>query len=99
MNIFSIQNSTLGIDDYGSTIDSLLNKKTTKYDLYTYDPIYTRKYSNHFIDLKKWLPEDHLKLYSSGDARKICVYDDQWVGLVKFYYIKNKNNNNNNNIK
>eukprot|EP00833_Pecoramyces_ruminatium_P017622 jgi/Orpsp1_1/1191654/evm.model.d7180000087585.1 len=82
--LFSEKNTSIGRDQYDSTIDLYLKKKTKKFDLYIFDPIYTKRYSSHFIDLNKWLPKEHLDLYSSGEAKKICVYNNKWVGLPFF---------------
>ena len=83
MHLFSEKNMTLGQDDFASSIDLLLNRKSIKYDMYTYDICHTKRYSYHFIDLKKWMPEEHLNLYLSGEGSKICTYNNKWVGMVK----------------
>ena len=79
--LFSIENTTKEWDSFDSAMHLLLQQKKTKYDMFIYDPLYTRRYSPHLVNLKSVLPEDHLKMYS-GDAEKIGAYKDKWVGLV-----------------
>jgi len=78
--LFSIENSTNGWDSYDSSMDLLLSKKSTKYDVIIYDPVYTRRYSPYFVDLTDYLSPLHLKKYSS-DSEKLGKYNDKWVGL------------------
>jgi len=84
MEFFSEKNSTRNRNDHSSTIDSLLSRKSTKYDIYIFDPIYLKKLSSHFLDLKQHLPEEYIDSYSLKDIWKICVYEDKWVGLPLF---------------
>ncbi|ORX79188.1 periplasmic binding protein-like II, partial [Anaeromyces robustus] len=51
--VFTYSNSTSLIKDYGSSIESLMNKKSVKYDIYMFDSIYTNKYSPFLLDLGK----------------------------------------------
>ena len=80
--LFSIENSTREWDSFDSAMHLLLQQQKTKYDMFIYDPLYTRRYSPHLVDLKNVIPDEHLKMYS-GDAEKLCVYNDKWVGLVR----------------
>eukprot|EP00833_Pecoramyces_ruminatium_P005518 jgi/Orpsp1_1/1179550/evm.model.c7180000069828.1 len=43
--------------------------------------MYSPRYSYYLINLKDWLPKEHLELYSSGIASQTCVYKNKWVGL------------------
>eukprot|EP00833_Pecoramyces_ruminatium_P012208 jgi/Orpsp1_1/1186240/evm.model.d7180000049123.1 len=88
MTLFSDKNSTSGTDTYSSTVDAYLRKKSKVYDMYVYDPIFTRVYSSHFIDLKEWLNKDILKLFMDGDASKISTYKGKWVSLPVFIKYK-----------
>jgi len=49
--------------------------------------MYSTRYSPYFVDLRKWLPQNHIDLYSSGLASQTCKYNDKWVGLVTNNYI------------
>jgi len=81
LNLLTYENSTLKVGDYESSLEATLKKKSTKYDIIFYDRIFTHKFGPYLVDLKKYLPEDHFKLYESGIASKTCVYDKKWVGL------------------
>ncbi|ORX46582.1 periplasmic binding protein-like II [Piromyces finnis] len=78
---FSKKNTTLGLTGYDSTIDDLIQQKSTEYDMYYFDPVNIKKYSTHFADLTHLLPKDHLNMYSSNNIDQICKYNNQWVGL------------------
>jgi len=51
-------NSSYDVNDYGAMINSLLYKRSTKYDIFIYFDIFNEVYAPHFIDLKKHL-DDH----------------------------------------
>ena len=86
LNLITAANSTVLINDYGSTIESILSRKLDKYDVYFYDNIYTKRFGKHFIDLKKKLPKEHMDEYASGIGSKICISDGKWVSLVCIMY-------------
>eukprot|EP00833_Pecoramyces_ruminatium_P004949 jgi/Orpsp1_1/1178981/evm.model.c7180000067457.3 len=79
--LYTSHNSTLFVGDYAMTIESILSKGLEKYDIYLYDNMYTSRFSPYFIDLKEWLPESHLFMYSSGIASQSCTYKEKWFGL------------------
>eukprot|EP00833_Pecoramyces_ruminatium_P001588 jgi/Orpsp1_1/1175620/evm.model.c7180000054566.1 len=81
VEVFTTDNTTLAALGYESTIDYLLEKHSKKYDIIYYDVMYSPKYSPYFIDLSQYLSEDHIKMYSSGVAPDLCVYNGKWVGL------------------
>jgi len=91
MILFSDQNITYELQEYGSTIDSLLLRKSKKHDIYCFDPLYTIKYSPNLLDLGNELPKEHIDLYSSSDAKKVGVYNNKWVGLVRLKHKIKKN--------
>ncbi|OUM58222.1 hypothetical protein PIROE2DRAFT_16565 [Piromyces sp. E2] len=80
MILFSEKNTTAERDSYLSTNDVLLRKKSPDYALYVYDPLYTRRFEPHFVDLKEKLGEEYLDSFSF-DASQISIYEDQWVSL------------------
>lgn len=85
----SNNNSSMNVDDYGSSIEHLLKKHSKKYDIYFYDNMYSPRYSPYFINLKDYLSRDHLSMYSSGIASQSCVFNGKWVGLVSYIFIFN----------
>jgi len=94
LQLFNGQNTSLNEEFYSSTIGSIVTNKKTKYDVIIYDPLFTRRYSPYFIDLKRYLPKEHMELYTSSDeAIQSGYYNGKWIGLVR------ENNNNNNNKK
>ncbi|OUM66703.1 hypothetical protein PIROE2DRAFT_6018 [Piromyces sp. E2] len=78
--LFSIENSTRDWDSFDSAMYLLLQQKKQKYDMIIYDPLFTRRYSPHLVNLKDYISEDHLNMYL-GDSEKIGVYNNKWVGL------------------
>ena len=82
LNLYSVNNSTKYGKDYGSTIEFMLNRGSTKYNIIFYDNMYSPRFSSYFIDLMDWLPEDHMAMYTSGVASQSCTYKGKWVGLV-----------------
>ncbi|KAG4085088.1 periplasmic binding protein-like II [Neocallimastix lanati (nom. inval.)] len=81
LNLFSNLNSTINYNDYASMIEVLLKRNSRKYDIYLYDNIYTENYGKYLIDLKKYLPEDHIKMYDSNVLSQTCSYNNKLVGL------------------
>jgi len=81
LNLQSPSNSVINVNSYASLIEQLEVKQSSKYDIIFYDTMYSRKFSPYFIDLKKYLPEQHLNLYASGIANQTCIYNGKWVGL------------------
>ncbi|ORX82973.1 periplasmic binding protein-like II [Anaeromyces robustus] len=81
LNLFSPSNSTIEANDFGTTVEALLSRKTNKYDIYFYDNVYTKKYGKHFINLEEKIPKDHMELFSSDLNYQLCTSDNRWVGL------------------
>jgi len=79
-------NSSVLTEDFGSSMEYLLKKKSQKYDLYLYDTMYSRRYYPYFIDLKTYLPKEHMELYNTEISRQTCTYKGKWVGLVSNTY-------------
>jgi len=74
------------VDDYGSSVEYLLNKGSTKYDIIFYDTMYTPQYSSHLLDLSKYLPKEHISLYSNGVANLTCAFNGKWLAFVSIEY-------------
>ncbi|ORX81963.1 periplasmic binding protein-like II [Anaeromyces robustus] len=79
--IVSPSNSTTLIDDYGSTIDILLQKKSEKYDIIFFDSIYIHKFGSHFIDLSEWIPEKHINKFNEKDINQTCYHNNKLVSF------------------
>jgi len=88
MTLFSIVNTTEFMRDYPATIDYILNRKNKKYDLFVFDPIYTKKYSPFLTVIDDWLPE-YIEWYSEGASEQTSKYKGHWYSLVcNLNYIK-----------
>ncbi|ORX49624.1 periplasmic binding protein-like II [Piromyces finnis] len=81
LNIITPSNSTVYISDYGTTIETLLSKKSDKYDIYFYDNVYTKRYGKYFVNFKKKIPQEHLNMYKSEFSSDLYISNDRWVGL------------------
>jgi len=69
-------------------IESLLKKKTNKYDIYFYDVSYGKQYSPYLLDLRDVLSDDVINLYNKNIIEQICTYNGKLLGLVKYkHYI------------
>jgi len=75
-------NSTSDIENYGTTIESLLVKKSEKYDIYFFYAAYSKKYYNHFIDLRNYLPKESIEAFDEDIIKHQCTsYNNKLVGL------------------
>jgi len=74
--VFSNENSTNEVDNYAYTIDSLLAKKSTKYDLYFYFGSSNGDFSPNLLNLDEWLPKEHIAMYDPGILKSNCISDD-----------------------
>ncbi|KAL6590477.1 periplasmic binding protein-like II [Neocallimastix californiae] len=81
LNLFSELNSTIITTDYESTLDSLFQRKSNKYDLIFFDNIYIKRFGPYLLNLKNVLPKDHIDMYMEGVAKQTCMYNDKLVGL------------------
>jgi len=64
LELLTPENSTSETVSIISSMDSLLKKRSDKYDIYVYPGPYAIRFSNHLIDLKKYISDEHLNLYS-----------------------------------
>ncbi|ORX84161.1 periplasmic binding protein-like II [Anaeromyces robustus] len=81
LNLISKLNGTSLIDGYGSMLETLLIKKSTRYDLFFYDNCDTFILGSHYIDLYDWLSKDHIDMYDMNIIKQTCFYNDKLVGL------------------
>eukprot|EP00833_Pecoramyces_ruminatium_P003962 jgi/Orpsp1_1/1177994/evm.model.c7180000063659.1 len=79
--LYSPSNSSNIMKDYETTIDYLLSKGSTKYDIFYYNAAYTNNLSAYLINLEEWLPKEHIERYTNGVATKTCTANGKWVGL------------------
>jgi len=74
-------------ESYSSTIDTLLLKKSNKYDLYFYFSTYTKVYGNHFINLEDYLPKEYSDVFDEIILNKGCSSNGKLLALVIYIYI------------
>lgn len=75
--------STTEFENYGTTINSLLLRKSPKYDIYFYYSAYSEKYGSHFLNLKDYLPEEYIKRFDENILKETCYSNDnELIGVV-----------------
>ena len=79
--LYTPSNSSNPVIAYTDTLEHLLNRHSTKYDLFFFNLLHTSKYSSYFIDLNEYIPE-YIDLYASGIGSSTCSEDNRWIGLV-----------------
>eukprot|EP00833_Pecoramyces_ruminatium_P000409 jgi/Orpsp1_1/1174441/evm.model.c7180000050111.1 len=67
--------------DYGSMVESLLKRKSKKYDLFFYDNTYTPKFGPYLLNLNEWVSESHIKMFDQSIISQTCMHNDNLVGL------------------
>lgn len=89
LELLTPENSTAETVSVVTRMDSLLKKKSNKYDIYVYPGPYTIRFSDHLVDLKKYISNDHLKIFS-----KKILYNgsDVLTGMVINMHIFFNNN-------
>jgi len=80
-NLLTTTNSTRSINDFISLIDIMYYKHSTKYDLIFYEFSEVRNFDHYFLDLNKWLPEEHIKMYDHEILSKRCTVNNILIGL------------------
>jgi len=68
-------------ESYSNTIDTLLLKKSSKYDLYFYFSTYIEAYGNHFIDLGDYLPKEYSDVFDEIVLNKGCSSNGKLLAL------------------
>ncbi|ORX75703.1 periplasmic binding protein-like II [Anaeromyces robustus] len=81
LNLLTPANSTTEVNDISATYESVLSKKSEKYDLYFYDSIYTSKFNEYFIDLNKYFSKEYLTRFDQKLLKNTCIINKKLVGL------------------
>ena len=82
-NLLTNTNSTVSIEDFISVLDTMYYKHSTKYDIIFYEFSELKNFDRYFIDLNKWLTEEHKKMYYPEILSKKCTLNDKLIGLVR----------------
>ncbi|KAL6624961.1 hypothetical protein U3516DRAFT_823917 [Neocallimastix sp. 'constans'] len=80
-NLFTNNNSTLAINDFGSAVEYLLKKGSSKYDLYIIDNNYVLNYAPYLMDLKEYIPNEVLSIYNSNIINNYCIFKNKLIGM------------------
>ena len=83
INLMTINSVANSLANSYLMIESLLKKKTNKYDIYFYDVSYGKQYSPYLLDLREVLPEEHINMYNELILKEICTYNGKLIGLVR----------------
>jgi len=68
-------------DHIASSLEQLITKEQSEYDLYFTDTVYTGHFAKHFENLYKYIDKSIIDLYENGTASKTCKIDDKLVAL------------------
>ena len=82
-NLLTSNNSTVSIDDFISVLDTMYNKHSTKYDIIFYEFSELKNFDRYFLDLNKWLTEEHKITYYPEILSKKCTLNNKLIGLVR----------------
>jgi len=81
--VLNQKTSTQVVDDYGSTINALTNRRSTEYDIFYYYSAYSQKYGDHFLNLEEYLSDEYIEVYDKSILDETCTSkDNKLVGLV-----------------
>lgn len=80
----NLNSTIMSVKSFGSMVETLLKKSSSKYDIYFYDNTYTPKYSPYLLDLAEYISEEELNEFNSEVVTKLCFHQNKLVGLVLF---------------
>ena len=68
---------------YEYMLDYLIRNKPKKYDIYFFFSAFSKKYSDYFINLRDYLPEESIEGFDKKLLREACSsVDYKLIGLV-----------------
>jgi len=82
LNLLTINNFSVSMENTNMMFESLLKKKTSSYDIYFYDASWTHQYCPYFVDLSKFLSEEHINMYDESVISQLSRCGDSLIGLV-----------------
>jgi len=87
LKVLTPENSTSEFENYGAMLDSYFSKKSNKYDIYFYYSAYSKKYANHFLNLRNYMPEKFFEGYDERILKETCSSEDgELIALVIYIY-------------
>jgi len=81
INLMTINSVANSLANSYLMIESLLKKKTNKYDIYFYDVSYGKQYSPYLLDLREVLPEEQKNYLNKIILKKIFILKGKLFGL------------------
>ena len=87
LNLLTGTNTTKTFSDYIITVETLMEKKNNKYDLYFFDNSFTSHYGEYLLDLSKYISKDYVDLFDTEIISQTCLYENKIVSLVNFFLI------------
>ncbi|OUM65896.1 hypothetical protein PIROE2DRAFT_59740 [Piromyces sp. E2] len=83
--LFTEANATTQSKDDGELLSSLFSRESTKYDIIFYDNVYTNKFAPYLVNLRDYLPKEHIELFEPGITPEICTYNNKLIEYLKKY--------------
>ncbi|ORX87619.1 hypothetical protein BCR32DRAFT_147409 [Anaeromyces robustus] len=74
-------NSSYSLINYGTTTDSILKKKTHKYDMVFYDNLYISEYEPYLIDLAEYFDNDDIDKFDQDILNRMGRHNNRLVGF------------------
>jgi len=87
LNLLTATNTTNTLSNYITTVESLMEKKNNKYDLYFFDNSYTTHYGEYLLDLSKYISKDYVDMFDPKVISLTCLYENKLVSLVNVFYL------------
>ena len=81
LNILTPENSTTDITNYSSYLESLLAKKTPKYDIYFHYSSNSNIYFEHLVNLKQYFSDSYIEKFEKASITG-SIFNNSLVGLV-----------------
>lgn len=81
LTMLSNVNSSYSLINYGTTTDSILKKKTHKYDMVFYDNLYISEYEPYLIDLAEYFDNDDIDKFDQDILNRMGRHNNRLVGF------------------
>jgi len=72
-------------ESYSETIEYLLNTKSTKFDIFIFDMIDSKKFGKYLTNLNEYLSETTTEKYKSGITNETYIVDNSFISIVIIY--------------
>ncbi|KAL6635869.1 periplasmic binding protein-like II [Neocallimastix sp. 'constans'] len=73
--------TTATVINFGSSVEVLLKRNSSKYDIYFYDYTYVSKYAPYLLELNEYVSKEELSQYNSKILLTNCYHQNKLVGL------------------